>query len=101
MDLLERMKLRTGSDDEAMLADCLESAKNAILARRFPFSAWPDEVEDRYKDLQLQCALSIFNKQGAEFETSHGENGIQRGWKSEAIPKELLNEIVPICGLAR
>ena len=101
MDLLERMKLRTGSEDEAILSDCLESAKNAILSRRFPYTAWPDDVEDRYKELQLQCAIAMFEKQGAPFETAHGENGIQRTWGSEAIPKELLDEIVPICGVVR
>lgn len=46
MTNLEKMKLRTGEPDEAVLLDCLESAKNAILARRYPYGDWPtQEVE--------------------------------------------------------
>lgn len=46
MTNLERMKLRTGEPDEAVLLDCLESAKSAILARRYPYGDWPtQEVE--------------------------------------------------------
>lgn len=101
MDLLERMKLRTGSEDEAILSDCLESAKNAILSRRFPYTAWPDDVEERYKDLQFRCALDLFNKQGAEGQLSHSENGISRGFESSWISEQLLSEVTPICGVVR
>lgn len=46
MTNLERMKLRTGEADEAVLLDCLESAKAAILSRRFPYGNWPTkEIE--------------------------------------------------------
>jgi len=41
MDILERLKLRTGESDEELLSDLIETAKNAILARRFPFQEWP------------------------------------------------------------
>lgn len=46
MTNLERMKLRTHEEDEAVLLDCLKSAKNAILSRRYPYGSWPEtEVE--------------------------------------------------------
>ena len=54
MDNLARLKLRTGEADEAILEDCLESAKAAILARRYPYGEWPDELESRYLDLKLR-----------------------------------------------
>lgn len=45
MDNLARLKLRTNEPDDAILEDCLESAKAAIMARRYPFQEWPDELE--------------------------------------------------------
>ena len=96
MDNLARLKLRTGEADESILEDCLESAKSAIMARRYPYQEWPDELESRYLDLQFRCALAIYNKQGGEFETAHSENGVSRSFGSEGIPQELLMEVTPM-----
>lgn len=99
MDNMERMKLRTNEPDDAVLVDCLESAKAAILSRRFPFSEWPEEFPKEYVDLQYRIATAIYNKSGGEFETSHSENGVTRVFGSEGIPESLLSEITPLCGV--
>lgn len=95
MDNLARLKLRTNEPDEAILEDCLESAKAAIMARRYPFQEWPDELESRYLDLQFRVALAIYLKRGGDFETSHSENNVLRSWSSEGIPQELLLDVTP------
>lgn len=111
MTILERLELRTGETDEDLLNDCIETAKNAILARRFPFQAWPTRpvaedseetetyVEDRYLDLQFRIALDLYNKQGAEGEKSHNENGISRTFESSWISDQLLHEVTPFAGV--
>lgn len=128
MTNLERMRLRTDEPNDAVLLDCLESAKSAILARRYPYGNWPtrnvdvfvppvtDEegnivspgytenveetvLEPKYSDLQYRCAIDLYNRTGAEGQVSHSENGISRGWGAEWISQELLNEVVPMCGL--
>ncbi len=101
MDNLERLKLRTQETDEAVLYDCLESAKAAIQSRRYPFGDWPDELESRYEDLQFRCALDIYNKAGAEGQLVHSENGIQRHFESAWISEQLLKEVVPFAGAVR
>lgn len=135
MTNLERMKLRTGEADEAVLIDCLESAKAAILSRRFPYGNWPTKetevvippvtdidpdtgetvvvtpgrtetytetvLEARYNDLQYRCAIDLYNKTGAEGQTSHTENGISRSWGAEWISTDLLNEVTPMVGVVR
>ena len=73
MDNLARLKLRTNEPDEAILEDCLESAKAAIMARRYPFQEWPEELESRYLDLQFRVALDLYNKTGAEGQIGHTE----------------------------
>lgn len=98
MDVLARLKLRTGELNEAILEDCMESAKSAIMSRRFPFHEWPQEIEPRYLDLQFRCAMEIYAKIGGEGEISHSENGISRTWRSSWISEELLAEVVPVVG---
>lgn len=122
MDILRRLQLRlTDGDnvpDDDILEDCIETAKTAILSRRFPYGEWPtrdvtvtDEttgeettetetcVEDRYLDLQFRIAMDLYNKIGAEGETSHSENGISRQFESSWISEQLLSEVTPYCGV--
>jgi hypothetical protein len=100
MEQLERLKLRiTEKVNNDELEDILESAKAVILSRRFPFNEWPDEIEDRYKDLQIRIAVEMFNKRGAEGETAHSENGVSRSYASANVSEDLLKEITPKAGV--
>ena len=88
MDNLARLKLRTEEVDETVLQDCLESAKSAIMARRYPFQ----------EDLQFRCALDLYNRIGAEGQLGHTENSISRTWESAWISESLLQEVTPLAG---
>ena len=122
MDILARLILRlteNGNEpDEDILTDCIETAKAAILNRRFPYGDWPTRevviteegsgeeitttetyVEDRYLDLQFRIAMDLYNKIGAEGEISHSENGISRSFESSWISKQLLAEVTPYVGV--
>lgn len=111
MTILERLVLRlsdgNNEPDEDVLGDCIESAKNAILSRRFPFTEWPKDnngdtyVEARYQDLQFRIAMDLYNKIGAEGEKQHSENGISRTFESSWISEQLLSEVMPYCGVVR
>ena len=98
MDNLERMKLRTGESNIAVLQDCLDSARAAIMARRYPYGDWPEELESRYLDLQYRIAIDLYNKTGAEGQTGHTENSISRTWESSWISESLLQEVPPLVG---
>ena len=101
MTQLERLKSRKTEKDvsDTELEDILESAKAVILSRRFPFGEYPAEIEDRYKDLQIRIAVEMFNKQGAEGEIAHSENGVSRTYSSASVSEELLREITPKAGV--
>ena len=100
MTQLERLKIRiTENVTDIELEDILESAKAVILSRRFPFGDWPEELENKYKDLQIRIATEMFNKRGAEGETAHGENGISRNYASANVSEDLLREITPKAGV--
>lgn len=113
MTQLERLKRRLPKEqDDDLLTELLESAKNVILNLRFPFGNWPTELrpgdggkleeeivlESRYLDLQIRMALDLYNKIGAEGELAHSENGVSRTYESSWISKELRNEVVPLAG---
>lgn len=96
MTLLERFKLRVDEQNDMVLLDFLESAKSIIQNRRYPMrSEYPDEVEPKYRDLQLRIAVELYNKQGAEGQTSHSENGVARAYENAGVSESLLREITP------
>jgi hypothetical protein len=100
MTQLERLKIRiTENVLDEELEDILESAKAVILSRRFPFGDYPEDIEPRYKDLQIRIAVEMFAKRGAEGETSHSENGISRTYASSNVSEDLLREITPKAGV--
>lgn len=101
MTVLERLKLRTGEADESLLNDIVESAKDAILLRRFPYQEWPEVIPAQYVDLQFRIAMDLYNKIGAEGQTGHSENGVSRTFESSWISDQLLQEVTPLVGVPR
>lgn len=114
MTNFERIKRRIPDEpDEGLLKEMLDSAKNVILGRRFPYGDWPtifveDEdgnhvevtvVEPRYQDLQIRIAEDMYNRLGAQGQLSHSENGISRSWGAEWVSEQLLQEITPMVGV--
>ena len=108
MAQIDRLKIKlkiTGIDEDDSLLEILEVAKDAILAKRHPYGEYPvDEagepvLESRYTSLQLRIAVSLYNKEGAEGQLVHSENGISRTYESSDIPKSLLDEVVPLAGI--
>ncbi len=100
MTQLERLKIRiTENVLDEELEDILESAKAVILSRRFPFGDYPEDIEPRYKDLQIRIAVEMYAKRGAEGETAHSENGVSRTYASANVSEDLLREITPKAGV--
>lgn len=96
MTALERLKLRLPDEtNEELLIDIIETSKAVILEKRFPFGTDRSEIEPQYNDLLFRIALDLYNKQGAEGETSHSENGISRTYQSSWVSADLLDEIIP------
>lgn len=103
MTVLERMKLRIPEEpDEAVFLDCIESAQEAILNRRFAFGGTAkakDEYISDHQDLLYRCAVDLYNKTGAEGQLGHTENGVSRQYESSWISEQLLKEVTPLVGV--
>lgn len=96
---LSKLKKRISSENlpsDDVLESYLEDAKSIILNRRFPFGFSEDtEIEPQYLNLQIRIALELLNKEGAEGQTSHSENGINRSYENSGVSETLLCEILP------
>ncbi len=99
-DMVERMRSLIGNEtieDFNLLSAYLDIAEFKILNRQYPFG-FPEnaEVETRYQQIQLEIAVFLYNKRGAEGETGHTENGVTRNYGgANDVPPELLAQITP------
>ena len=82
-----------------LLSFLLEQAEGIVLNRRYPFGA-PAEatVPAAYEHIQLQIAVELFSKMGAEGQTGHSENGVNRTYEAGDVSPSLLKRIVPVAG---
>ena len=95
---LEKFKqyIRPDSIDDSLARFILEDAGEIVLNTLYPTRRPANaEVPERYDSLQVQIAMEIFSKRGAEGENSHSENGISRHYESSWISPTLLHQIVP------
>ncbi len=85
--------------DDGLLIVLLKQAEGIVLNRRYPFGP-PAEttVPKKYEHIQLQIAVELFAKRGAEGQTAHGENGISRSYESADVSPSLLKRITPLFG---
>ena len=79
-----------------VLADEIETAISAVNERR-SFTPTVDILyEEKYSNLIVKMALYSLTKIGAEGETSHKENGIDRVYANSGDYGDLLNEVIPL-----
>ena len=87
----------TASTD--LLLYLLEQAEGIVLNRRYPFGPPEDAmVPAAYEHIQLQIAVELFSKMGAEGQTAHKENGVDRTYEAADVSPSLLRRIVPVAG---
>lgn len=101
MEKAERLATLISPDTASpeLLTVLLEQAEGIVLNKRYPFGI-PEEatVPVAYEHIQIQIALELFAKMGAEGQTAHGENGISRTYEAADVSPSLLRRIVPVVG---
>lgn len=89
----------SGTNEDALLLTLLSIAAQKILDRVYPYDSSASEVPVRYELKQLEIAAYLYNKRGAEGQTSHSENGISRTYESADVPESLMRGITPFVGV--
>lgn len=84
------------TDTDAVLEDTLKLSEALVLNKMYPFG-YEDgmTVPARYERLQIELAVELYSKRGAEGQSSHNENGISRTWPEKSA---ILARIVPHVG---
>lgn len=96
LEILETMQNggQVAVTSKVMLA-YLKLAESVVLNRLYPFDEDKHIVPSKYELQQIAIANYLINKQGAEGETQHSENGISRTYESADVPESMLKGIVP------
>ena len=98
---LERFEVLISPDTAStdLLSFLLEQAEGIVLNRRYPFGV-PEAavVPAAYEHIQLQIAVELFSKMGAEGQVGHQENSISRTYEAADVSPSLLKRIVPVAG---
>lgn len=96
---IEMVKAMTGEADDGTVSVYLKLAGSKICRRAYPFDPAVTEVPEQYQFLQVEIAVYLLNKRGAEGQTGHTENGISRSYESGDVPESMLRQVVPMAGV--
>lgn len=101
LSLLRVMVGQPNEDDwsDDVLLSYLKIAGEKIINRAYPYDDTVGEVPRRYGYLQCDIANYLLNKRGAEGQTAHSENGINRSYESADVPESMLSEVIPCVGV--
>ena len=91
-----RQQVGANASEDALLLMYLADAEQAILNHLYPMNEdITQSLPLRYESRQVEIAAYLYNKRGAEGETSHNENGISRTYENGSIPDSMLADIIP------
>ena len=98
---LEKLKILTGEKDVNLLKGYIYIAGEEVLNRAYPFGR-PNgaRVPEEYEANQINIAVFLLSKNGAEGQTIMNENGIYRMYGGDGhIPNKYFGGIVPMAGV--
>ena len=91
-----KIMISPDTDTDDVLNAMLSLSQSLILNKMYPFG-YPDDtvVPKRYEHIQLELAVELYTRRGAEGQASHTENGITRTWTEHC---RTLARVVPNVG---
>lgn len=79
---------------DALIEVYLQLATGKILERLYPYNTEETEIPARYETLLCELSARLYVRRGAEAETSHEENGVNRAY-ADAGDEDILSRITP------
>ena len=76
----------------------LLAAKQAVINLAYPFGNGSEEMPSKYDYEQIEIAVYMLNKRGAEGENLHIEGGTHRSFETSDIPISLRCRITAYAG---
>ena len=97
-EMLNRLKVRlrfSGVIEDDMIKEHLLTAIDVVNDLRQFTPTEEDVVEPQYKSVVIEMALIAYNKMGAEGQTFHSENGVNRSYEKAMYPESIMKLIIP------
>lgn len=101
LEKIVMVKAMNDETDDDVISAFLTIAGNKICRIAYPFDPSAMVVPTQYETLQVEAACYLLNKRGAEGQTSHSENGINRSYENADLPDSMIRTIVPMAGVVR
>lgn len=101
-EMILEIKNQIGADAELsdiVIGSYLESAKAKVINRLYPFDQEAIKIPKKYERMVIEIAVYLIAKMGAEGQTAHSENGVNRTYASADVPDDMLREIIPFVGV--
>ena len=96
---LKAMLGNSDNSEDKTLTVYLSVATDVVMNRLYPFGWEGKTLPNKYDYKVCEIACYLFNKRGAEGQTTHSENGILRVYEKASVPDSMLQEIVPFVGV--
>lgn len=96
---LEMLKALSGEIHDTVLLTYLTLAGRKVIRKAYPYQTDIKEVPAKYATTQVEIACYLLNKRGAEGETYHSENGINRSYENADVPESMLAGVIPVAGV--
>ena len=91
-----KIMISPDTDTDEVLGAMLALSQSLILNKMYPFGHADDAfVPPRYEHVQLELAVELYTKRGADGQASHTENGTTRTWTEKC---RTLARVVPHVG---
>ena len=105
-EMIEELRVRIVSDyiteeevPNSLLLSYLEEAQSIIYTKVYPFNRGYGDIPEKYHRKQVEIAMYLFSKNGAEGETMHTEGQTTRMYQSGGVPDSMLSGITPYVGM--
>ena len=103
VEKIEMVKLFLGETDPSIdekVSAYLTAAGKEIVAWRYSYSAQKiAEIPDEYEMTQIHAVVAGYSMSGAENQTYHSENGINRTFKYSDMLAYIRANVIPMAGV--
>lgn len=96
--ILRQMLDSSDTTSDAIANAYLKAAEKAVINIAYPFGDGSETMPEKYEYEQIEIAVYMLNKRGAEGETIHVEGGTHRHFEASDIPVTLKARITAKAG---
>lgn len=95
LEKVEMVEVMTKGFDRALIHAYLGIAGSKICRKAYPYHSQKTTVPEEYDYLQVEIAVYLLNKRGAEGEISYSDGATTRTYENGDVPDSMLRNVIP------